>query len=279
MIQLICEECKQPFMSKRKKKKYCSCRCSNIAHNNERAKEMEKKNSVQIWSCGGGVQSVGIAALILQGKIPRPDMGLMVDTGFESEGVMAYVRQKVKPAMDEIGIPFEIIRTEDWLENHGLFDKKGYCVIPAFRRNDDGTVSRMGTRCNGSWKDLVIKRYLKANGITKCDNWIGISTDEAHRAQRVQKVKWMTKVYPLIEYGYSRQDCLNAIREIGWEPPERSSCIMCPLKTKYEWLFLSVKHPESFKRAQEIERDIRQFDESVWLTPNCMPLAQYIDME
>lgn len=33
---------------------------------------------VQLWSCGGGRQSAGIAALIVEGKLPKPDHVCMV---------------------------------------------------------------------------------------------------------------------------------------------------------------------------------------------------------
>jgi hypothetical protein len=33
-----------------------------------------------VWSYGGGKQSVAIAALIVQGKLPKPDLIVMADT-------------------------------------------------------------------------------------------------------------------------------------------------------------------------------------------------------
>jgi hypothetical protein len=42
--------------------------------------------------------------------------------------------------------------------------------------------------------------------------YFGISTDEAQRAERAKKrfesVKWAKPVYPLIEMGWSRKDCI-----------------------------------------------------------------------
>ena len=37
----------------------------------------------EIWSCGGGTQSGAIAVLIGQGKLPKPDLCFMTDTGRE----------------------------------------------------------------------------------------------------------------------------------------------------------------------------------------------------
>ena len=34
----------------------------------------------QIWSSGGGVQSTALAVLICSGKLPSPDLAMIVDT-------------------------------------------------------------------------------------------------------------------------------------------------------------------------------------------------------
>lgn len=40
------------------------------------AKPIRKASpTFQVWMCGGGTQSVAIAALIVQGKLPKPDFG------------------------------------------------------------------------------------------------------------------------------------------------------------------------------------------------------------
>ena len=45
-----------------------------------------------IWSCGGGTQSAAIAALIVQGRLPIPDISLMVDTEREKSGTWECLR-------------------------------------------------------------------------------------------------------------------------------------------------------------------------------------------
>jgi hypothetical protein len=34
----------------------------------------------RLWSSGGGTQSTAIAVLILQGRLPKPDLAVIVDT-------------------------------------------------------------------------------------------------------------------------------------------------------------------------------------------------------
>lgn len=61
--------------------------------------------------------------------------------------------------------------------------------------------------------------------------------------------------------------------------PIRTSCIMCPLRTKFEWLRLKVDCPEDFKKACEIEEHIRAIDENVFLSKDCRPLCEVIETE
>jgi hypothetical protein len=44
-----------------------------------------------VWSCGGGTQSAAIAALIVSGQMPVPDLSVIVDTEREI-GYMALLR-------------------------------------------------------------------------------------------------------------------------------------------------------------------------------------------
>ena len=39
----------------------------------------------QIWSCGGGTQSGAMAVLIAQGRLPKPDLCYMTDTGWQED--------------------------------------------------------------------------------------------------------------------------------------------------------------------------------------------------
>lgn len=48
------------------------------------------KRVLEVWSCGGGVQSVAIGALIVGGKLPMPDVAVIADTGRETGRTWAY---------------------------------------------------------------------------------------------------------------------------------------------------------------------------------------------
>lgn len=274
-MELTCSYCGKIFQSNRRSRKYCSCACSNFATAKKRANEHDNKDAVIVWSSGGGIQSTAIAVLICQGVLPKPDYALMVDCGYESTRTLDYIRRVVSPKLDEVGVKFHVISSQKYV-SVDLVDAKGHCNIPAFRKLEDGSVSHLSTRCNGTWKQTVMKKWLREQGVEKCLDWVGISTDEARRANKDSGAKWIVNSYPLMELNYSRTDCVNIIKKAGWEMPLRTSCIMCPQRTKFEWLRLFVDCPEDFERACKIEKEIQETDSTIWLSSECRTLAEVI---
>jgi hypothetical protein len=114
-------------------------------------------------------------------------------------------------------------------------------------------------------------KWLREQGVNRCDTWLGISTDEAHR-QRLSAVRWNQNHYPLIELGLSRTDCKKEIAMVGWPEPEHSHCFMCPMQSNSEWLSIKTNWPEDWKRAVGIEAEIQEVDPTVFLHHSCKRL-------
>lgn len=275
MITLTCKNCGRTFESVRRAKSFCSVECSNIWNGAHRVKKPVEKPDKIVWSSGGGIQSTAIAVLICQGRLPKPDLSLMVDCGYESEKTMRYVREETIPRLAAAGVDFQIVPSSRYVTVE-LMNAKGYCNLPAFRKLQDGRISHLSTHCNGLWKNYVTKRFVKEAGISRFENWLGISTDEARRSHRSSGVQYVTLRYPLIELGLSREDCVQLIRDAGWPVPIRTSCIMCPRRTMCEWLRLKVENPEDFERACQIEAEIQAVDPAIFLTPGCKPLREIL---
>lgn len=275
---LICEQCGKTFESERRSKKYCSCACSNRANGKKRATEFENQDEKIVWSCGAGIQSTAIAVLICQGKLPKPDFAFMADCGYESDRTYDYINRVLKPNLAEADVDLQVVPSCEYVEVE-IMDKNGRCNLPAYRKNEDGTVSHLSTRCNGTWKQRVMKNWLREQGATKVIDWVGISTDEARRAGKNTGLNWVTNAYPLIDLNMSRRDCVDLIRDAGWEMPLRTSCIMCPQRTLFEWVRLSVDCPEDFERACQMEDEIRKIDQNVFLNGKCRPLREVIEGE
>lgn len=249
-------------------KQYCSRDCSN---KHRRIKEREERETYTVWSCGGGVQSTALAALIYTGKIPKPDFAVMVDTGFEKADVMNYVRGTIIPKMKEVGVTLNIIKTSDYIEQR-IIDDNGYCIIPIFKKTNDG-IQKLRTSCNDKWKVQIIRKWLLEQGVESYISLIGISTDESHRQRKAHK-KYYKNTYPLIKLGMDRQDCIDYIVNLGWGEPPRSSCFICGQQDDGAWWRMAIKQKEDFERAIRIEKELQLINPNLYLHRNCVPLEE-----
>ena len=268
---LNCKNCGSDFNSERASRKYCSRECANEINGKKRSEAEYSGTPTVVWSCGGGIQSVAIAALIYSGTLPKPDIGFMTDCGYERLPTYTYMREVIIPKMKEIDVQFRMIQASDYTEIT-FFDNKGFCKIPAFKKMSDGSVIKFRTRCNSTWKLDPAIRFMRELGIEKCENWIGISTDESRRA-RASTRKWITYKYPLIELGLSREHCIYEIAKVGWPLPVRSSCVFCPMQTKESWQTMKDKYPEDWKKAVNVEKFIQARCPDVFLRKDCKPLS------
>jgi hypothetical protein len=262
-----CQCCGKEIKFPRPNQKYCSNSCSAQSRVYT---PKEYQHDITVWSCGGGVQSTAIAALICIGKLPPPDYSLMVDVGMERRSTWDYVHNHLIPNLRKHGHDLTILHTEDYTDTE-LF-KDGCFVLPAHRLRD-GKRLKMKTMCNGNWKVRVQRTYLRNAGITCFENWIGISTDEARRA-RQSDTKSVAYRYPLIEMGYSRYGCLDLIKSLGWELPPHTACWCCPNATNDEWLDLKLNYPDDWTKAVELEKQVRSKDGEIYFHHSLKPLEQ-----
>lgn len=219
------------------------------------------------WSCGGGRQSVGIAALIVQGVLPVPDIAVIVDTERENSSTWNYYGEILQPELARVGLDLKRVKKSDFA-TVDLY-RNDDLLIPAFT-TETGTIGKLPTFCSNEWKQRVVRRYLRSIGVTDCDLWLGISINEADR-MKDSGLKWLQHVYPLIDLKMTVDDCLRVIAEVGWPEPYWSSCWMCPNKGKQEWLALS---DDDFRKAQNFEREIQAVDPFVYLTRTGQPLTR-----
>jgi len=219
-----------------------------------------------VWSSGGGTQSAAIAALICAGRLPKPDLSIIADTGREKSTTWQYHEQVIAPALRVVGV--EIERISHTYSTVDLYSGNGDLLIPAF--TSSAGPGKLDTYCSNEWKRRVCQRYVRERMPgTAVDVWLGFSTDEINRC-RGSSEQWWTHVFPLIEVvRMSRADCEAAIRDAGWPAPPRSSCWMCPLMSDHEWKSLPEK---DFSRAVRLESHIRSTDEHVHLHRSRQPL-------
>ena len=235
----------------------------------------EPVSRIQLWSCGGGRQSAGIAALILQGRLPKPDHAVMVDTGREKQSTWDYLDAHVRPAIEAFGVPFTLIRTADYA-TVDLWGRAGgdSLLIPAYS-DQSGVASKLPEWCSGDWKRDVVIRWAasqpgwKVRGVAM---WLGISHDERHR-RRAPRRAWLTPTYPLLDaVPMHVSGCLMAVEKQGWPEPPRSCCWMCPNQGNPEWRALRDGHPEQWAQAVALDEAIRETDPHAWVHSSRVPL-------
>ncbi|MGF1425474.1 hypothetical protein [Kitasatospora sp. LaBMicrA B282] len=120
-------------------------------------------------------------------------------------------------------------------------------------------------QCTGQYKIRPIKEKVRAllgyphpqrvPAAVFVEQWIGISTDEVHRAKDAD-VAYMKNRFPLIEHGFSRSDCLRLLRSRGLESTPKSACLGCPYHGNAQWRQLRDGSPEEW-------RDVVAFDAAI----------------
>lgn len=248
--------------------RYCSQSCAN---RDRRRRELEGMREYSVFSCGAGVQSAALAAMICDGKIPLPDFAVMVDTGYEKTPSMQYAREVIMPRLAEAGVALEIIRTRDYYPKQTIVTPDGFCVIPAFVKTDGKRGVRTRTCCNKVWKTDVVRKYLAERGAKRYRTILGISADESQRMRRTDRRK-ETNEYPLVLMGMDRAACVEIIQNAGWPVPTRSSCVMCGMMSDRQWMDMRDMWPEDFEKAVQIEREIHRVRPDIYLHKRCMDI-------
>jgi hypothetical protein len=230
--------------------------------------------SSTVFSFGGGTQTAAIAVLILQGKLPRPDVVVMADTGREIESTWVYLDEIIAPALASIGLTVQIASHE--LAKVDIYAHNGDLLLPAYTSQKDG--GKLPTFCSDKWKKHVIRRWLRANDYNDVDVWLGISTDEIER-MKPSGLNWYRHVYPLIEMiPTTRAQCSALVESFGWPKPPKSRCWMCPNQSPQMWAEMRRTQPQEFAKATDLEKQLQAHDEHIYLHRAMIPLVDAVNL-
>lgn len=240
-----------------------------------------QKKLLEVFSSGGGTQSACIAALIVQGKLPRPDFTVIADTGRETGRVWDYNENVITPALRALGIEVHRVSAEDYgYAGNNLFNKKGTLLIPAFT-NVGPKPGKLSNFCTTYWKIEVVDNFLsRKHGIKRSDyrKWIGFSMDEGSRVSRMMLGKEYAAGlirFPLVhDFPLRRDQAIQYVEQTGWPMPPRSACYMCPNHTDAEWRTSKEIDPDEFAESVKIDKEIRLHDPHAFLHKSCVPLDE-----
>ncbi|HET9023031.1 MAG TPA: hypothetical protein VFN64_00575 [Burkholderiaceae bacterium] len=215
-------------------------------------------------SLGAGVQSSTLALMSAVGEAVRPDFAVFADTGAEPRSVYAwldwletqlpYPVHRVRSSRAETLTAYELKLQRS--RKSGRLYRNG--SIPAFSAT--GMLQR---RCTASFKIDPIVAFARRHAkpprqatVPLVEQHLGITIDEAHRMKASHQA-WIENVYPLVEKGLTRADCLAWMRVRGYPQPPRSACVYCPYHSDAEWIRLRDEEPEEFAKAVAFEEQLQ----------------------
>lgn len=106
--------------------------------------------------------------------------------------------------------------------------------------------------CSDHFKIRPQRKYLESIGVINHTRLIGFDMDEPQRARPI-----LGNRYPLIEWGWGRAECVEAIEKAGLPLPGKSACFFCPSSKKAEIKVLRRMYPSLADRAVAMERNAK----------------------
>jgi len=206
---------------------------------------------MNIASYGGGVNSTAMMIGLHRKGIPI-DLILFADTGGEQPYTYDYL-----PIMDQ------------WLEAHGMprittvqyADQDGNRLTleeECLRSNALPSIAYGHKKCSLKHKVFPQEKFCNSHPLCqavwakgeKVTKFIGYDAGEERRRTHaivydIQDRKYR-KEYPLIDWGWFREDCLAAIQQEGLPTPGKSSCFFCPSMKKREIRTLYHQHRDLY---------------------------------
>lgn len=212
---------------------------------------------------GGGTDSTGILCAWVERGLQKTepiDVILFADTGGE------------RPATYE-----HVARMSEWLPRHGLPEisvvRKGgnrrtleedclvKSVLPSLAYGRKGCSHKFKQEPQEKFfNNYPTRKEARARWQRgeKIEKLIGYEFREERRwaKAKLEDEKYVYR-FPLVEWGWSRLECIAAIKRAGLPLPGKSACFFCPASTKPEIDELKKTHPLLFKRAVAMEDKAR----------------------
>lgn len=199
---------------------------------------MVDKKVRHILGLSGGKDSTALA-IYLHDKIPNMEY-FFCDTHEELPETYEFLdRLKAR-----LGIEITYLSAERGF-THWLSVYKGFLPSPRSRW------------CTKQLKIIPLERFV---GNDEAVSYIGIRVDE-DRDGYISSKDNITPVYPFKEDGLVKDDIIRLLEDSGIGMPKyyewrsRSGCYFCFFQRKYEWVMLSEKHPDLFKKAVKYETE------------------------
>lgn len=188
---------------------------------------------MNIVSFGGGVNSAAMLVGMYQRGIPI-DLILFADVGAERPEIYAFLHE-MNDWLRVRGLPPITV-----VENVDRFGQRLTLEQECLRAHTLPSIAFGHKRCSLKHKIAPQDKFCnhhpgcraewaKGRCVTK---YIGYDAGEGRRRERARERdaadRKYCKVYPLMDWGWTREDCIRTIRRAGLSVPGKSSCFFCP---------------------------------------------------
>lgn len=203
---------------------------------------------MNIVSYGGGTNSTALLVGCAE-KGVKVDAILFADTGGEKPHTYEYVSM-LSVWLIENGMPgIEIVRVESRTLEEDCLKRK---ALPSIAYGFKSCSQRFKAEPQEKW----LNNWEPAKSIWKSDGkvvrLIWFDYGEQRRAKDYQDKKY-TNEYPLIDWKWGRNECIEAINRAGLPLPGKSACFFCPNSKPSEIKQLNEHYPELISRSIKIE--------------------------
>lgn len=252
--------------------------------------------ALRLLSLGAGVQSTTVLLLACEGEIPRFDVALFADTGWEPRAVYTNLERLTAHA-EKNGIPVRRVSAGN-IRADALDPKHRFVSMPLHTLNPDGSRGLARRQCTAEYKITPLKKAAREllgfphprrvpRGVY-AEQAIGISTDEFHRAKD-SGLRFLRNVFPLIDLGWDRTRCMEYLAERGFGETVKSACVGCPFHGNAGWRWVRDNDPDGWAEAVEFDHAIRhgyphattqgqELRGQYFLHRSCIPLDQ-VDLD
>ena len=253
-------------------------------------------SNLQVLSLGAGVQSSALLLMSCKGLLPKLDVAIFADVGWEPPAVYQQL-EFLKVEGEKSGIPVVTVSEGNLKEDYlrGIETNTRASSIPLFTKAKEGSKNegRLWRQCTFDYKIKPVHKYIRqellglrprqhAPKTCVVDQWMGISYDEISRVKD-SKHKFMQHIFPLVniptqmlDKDWRREDCIKWLEDNYNIDPPRSACIGCPYHSNEEWRHIKAD-PELWADAVEFDNQIRhqpKLKNEAYVHRKCLPLDQ-----
>ena len=272
MASVTCRDCGVEF-ERTGSRGPAPVRCAECKVERRRASQRLNvpERTFRVLSLGAGQQSSALLLMSAAGMLPKLDVAVFADTGWERQVVYDHLDRLTARAA-QAGIPVERVSVGNLRDDVLAAD---FVPMPVFARGERGQRVTFRQGCTVNWKIKPIRRRVRElagplAGLT-VEMWLGISFDETFRMKQ-SRIDYIRHVYPLVDMRWERGDCQRYLAEHGFPGTPRSSCIGCPYKSGAQWREMARDAPGEFADAVEFDAALRSRPEPAYLHPSLKPL-------